>query len=101
MRITKRQLRRIIKETTRQTLKDIGLLQKGDKVMVSKDGLSKYASLNPNLNHPEVRDRMNTLHAAYKNKTMGRVIMITPDESIRVDFDGHEIEVDELVLERI
>ncbi len=95
MKITMRQLRRIIREVS---YKDMGQLHKGDKVMVSEDGLFKFAQIASH-SHREIE---NTLHSALKNQTVGRVLWPTPDRGyVMVNFDGHEFEIDEYVLEKV
>ena len=92
MKITKRQLRKIIKEVVADSR-----LQKGDKVVVSEDGLFRFAKTAPYT----MRDLENKLHDALNNGTVGIVIMVSPGQGARVDFDGTALDVFEWMLEKV
>ena len=92
MKITKRQLRKIIKEAVANSQ-----LQKGDKVMVSEDGLFRFAKTAPHT----MRDFENKLHDALSRGTVGTVIMVVPGQGLRVDFEGTALDVFEWMLEKV
>ena len=92
MKITKSQLRKIIREAMGDSQ-----LQKGDRVVVSEDGLFKFVKT---ASH-NMRDLENKLHAALNNGTVGTVIMVAPGQGARVDFDGDALDVYEWLLEKV
>lgn len=92
MKITKRQLRKIIKEVVANSQ-----LQKGDRVMVSEDGLFRFAKTAPYT----MRDLENKLHDALSRGTVGTVIMVAPGQGARVDFEGTALDVFEWMLEKV
>ena len=92
MKITKRQLRKIIKEAVANSQ-----IQKGDKVMVSEDGLFRFAKTAPYT----MRDFENKLHDALNKGTIGTVIMVAPEQRIRVDFGGTAFDVPGWMLEKV
>ncbi len=112
MKISKQKLRKLIRETlesnrslARRDSKKIDEispstsmdLQKGDKVVVSKDGLFRFAKTAPHT----MRDLENKLHDALNNGTVGIVIMVSPGQGARVDFDGIALDVFEWMLEKV
>ena len=92
MKITKKQLGRLVREVY-----DFTKLQKGDKVVVSEEGLFKFAKT---ASH-NMRDLEDKLHAALNNGTVGTVIMVAPGQGVRVDFGGYALDVHEWLLERV
>ena len=92
MKITKRQLRKIIKEAVANSQ-----LQEGDKVMVSEDGLFRFAKNAPYT----MRDFENKLHDLLNKGAVGIVMMVVPGQGIRVDFGGTAFDVPEWILEKV
>ncbi len=92
MKITRQQLRRLIREAISSSP-----LQKGDKVVVSEDGLFKFAKT---ASHT-MRDLEDKLHAALNNKTVGTVVMVVPGQGVRAEFDGHALDVHDWLLEKV
>ena len=92
MKITKNQLRKIIKEAIGDSQ-----LQKGDSVVVSEDGLFRFAKT---ASH-NMRDLEDKLHAALNDGTVGTVMMVVPGQGVRVDFDGHALDVHDWLLEKV
>lgn len=119
MKISNRRLRRIIKEALSTEVPELtggrksswqvkkekelaskpkgGQLKKGDKVVVSEDGLFKFAKTAPHT----MRDLENKLHDALNNKTVGTVIMIAPGKGARVNFDNTAVDVYDWMLEKV
>ena len=91
MKITKRQLRSIIKEAV------TGQIQKGDKVVVSEDGLFRFAKTAPHT----MRELENKLHDALHAGTIGTVIMTAPNQGVRAEFDGYTLDVYDWMLEKV
>ena len=76
---------------------DDSQLKKGDRVVVSEDGLFKFAKT---ASH-NMRDLENKLHAALNDGTVGTVMMVVPGQGARVDFDGHALDVHDWLLEKV